>query len=181
MTSIAWLAEEFRKDKRVAKREETRRRWEDEAERRAERKWEDEAERLRDISGWINLKWKRSKHSKEEEWVWMRASDLRDARRRRNRRSGKSEGKRRDWAAGHVVHFTYEKTKTTSQEKIGKLPDDDEWVWISEPDDEWVWISEPDDDGPAVGSAGPWPMAVAAGVAVAAAGAPAERHAATEQ
>ena len=111
----------------------------------------------------------------------MRASDLRDARRRRNRRSGKSEAKRRDWAAGQVVQSTCEKTKTTSQEKIGKLPDDDEWVWISEPDDEWVWISEPDDDGPAVGSAGPWPMAVATGVAVAAAGAPAERHAATEQ
>ena len=60
MTSIAWLAEEFRKDKRVAKREETRRRWEDEAERRAERKCEDEAERLRDISGWIHLKWERT-------------------------------------------------------------------------------------------------------------------------
>ena len=91
---------------------------------------------LRDISGWITVKWERSKTRKDAEWVWLRASDVRDARRRRNRRSGKLEGKRRGWAAGLVAHFTCEKTKTTSQEKIGKLPDDDEWVWMSEPDDE---------------------------------------------
>ena len=107
MTSIAWLAGEYRKDRRRilrdAKFEERRRICEERVERRVEEEWLAERERLRDPRTWIHVHWRTSKRSNEREWVWMRESDLMDARRRRNRRSGKSEAKRRDWAAGHVV------------------------------------------------------------------------------
>ena len=118
MTSIAWLAGEYRKDRRMrlsdAKFEERRRRCEERVERRVEEEWLAERERLMGIGSWIHVHWWTSKRSNERDWVWMRESDLKDARRRRNRRSGKSEAKRRDWSAGQVVQSTYDmKTKTT--------------------------------------------------------------------
>ena len=73
MTSIAWLAGEYRKDRRRilrdAKFEERRRRCEERVERRVEEELLAERERLMGIGSWIHVHWRTSKRSNERDWV----------------------------------------------------------------------------------------------------------------